>query len=81
MHLTVGVSGNGNKHVGKCGKMGKLVGQARYHNPLILLDGDQKTEWGGRGVERLSVYILLASAWVPSLSPISSLLKASGANL
>lgn len=36
---------------------------------------------GGSGVERLSVYVLLAAAWVPAFSPISNLLKASGANL
>lgn len=32
-------------------------------------------------MERLSVYVLLAAAWVPAFSPISNLLKASGANL
>lgn len=32
-------------------------------------------------MEKLSVYVLLAAAWVPVLSPISNLLKASSANL
>lgn len=81
MHLTVGVSGNGKQIFWKMGKDGKTCGAGQVPYPLNLLDRDQKTEWGGGGVERLSVYVLLDAAWVPALSPISNLLKASGANL